>query len=196
MSNPTDHITKIVPDPVLGRHRQSGQLSSDDDMEVSPQRAGFLSAFAHRPSLPRHSCARQRIPLSSRSAYREHRHDAPDSVGVSVFRTREIRPGWVPSLPRGGGVLPTSTASPVGACRFSTASPIPRWNIPSAELLITRHTKIHFRSPVRSSPRPSPLDETGTLRLSPQASHPTVTHDARQGGDGPTDTGPNHAVIK
>jgi hypothetical protein len=50
----------------------------------------------------------------------------PDSVGVPMFRTHEMRPGWVPPLPRGGGVLPTSAASPIGACRFPTASPIPR----------------------------------------------------------------------
>jgi hypothetical protein len=50
----------------------------------------------------------------------------PDSVGVPMFRTHEMRPGWVPPLPRGGGVLPTGAASPIGACRFPTASPIPR----------------------------------------------------------------------
>ena len=50
----------------------------------------------------------------------------PDSVGFSVFPTHETRPGWVPSLPRGGGVLPTSAASLIGACRFPTASPLPR----------------------------------------------------------------------
>jgi len=53
-------------------------------------------------------------------------HDGPDSVGVPMFRTHELRPGWVPPLPRGGGVLPTGAASPIGACRFPTASPIPR----------------------------------------------------------------------
>jgi hypothetical protein len=79
----------------------------------------------------------------------------PDSVGVSVFHTRETRPGWVPSLLRGGGVLPTSAASLVGACRFSAASPAPRWNLPSAELLITKHAKIHSRSPVRHFPSPA-----------------------------------------
>jgi hypothetical protein len=50
----------------------------------------------------------------------------PDSVGVPMFRTHEMRPGWVPPLPRGGGVLPTGAASPIGACRFPTASPLPR----------------------------------------------------------------------
>lgn len=87
--------------------------------------------------------------------------------------------------PGAGGVLPTSAASLIGACRFATASPLLHWNLPPAELLITGHTKIHSRSPVRSSPRPSPPGGTGTLRLYPWASHPVVTHDARQGGDGP-----------
>ena len=122
--------------------------------------------------------------------------DESDPVGVSVFRTHEIRPGWVPSLPRDGGAFPTSLASLIGACRFSTASPVPRWNLPPAELLITRHTKIHLRSPVRSSPRPSSPGRTGTLRLSPWASHPVVTHSARQSGDGPLDTGPSHILNK
>ena len=53
-------------------------------------------------------------------------HDGPDSVGVPMFRTHELRPGWVPPVPRDGGVLPTGAASPIGACRFPTASPIPR----------------------------------------------------------------------
>src|SRR5215217_3253373 len=59
------------------------------------------------------------------------------------------------SLPRGGSVLPTSAASLIGACRFTTASPLPRCNLPPAELLITEQTKIHSRSPVRPFPRPS-----------------------------------------
>lgn len=121
--------------------------------------------------------------------------DGSDPVGVSVFRTRETRPGWVPSLLRGGGVLPISAASLIGACRFAAASPIPRWNIPSAELLITEHAKIHSRSPVRPSPRPPPPDGTGTASAFPWASHPAVTHGARQGGDGPSDTGPDHTLI-
>jgi hypothetical protein len=127
------------------------------------------------------SCSRQRVPLSSRSAYRTARR-RPDSVGVSVFRTHETRPGWVPSLPRGGGVLPTSAASLIGACRFTTASPLPRCNLPPAELLITEHTKIHSRSPVRPFPCPSFPGGTGTLRLSPGLRTPrSPTTHARAG---------------
>src|SRR3954447_13202083 len=39
-----------------------------------------------------------------------------------------------------------------------------------------------------------PRMERERLRLPPQASHSAVTHDARQGGDGPTDTGPDHVL--
>jgi hypothetical protein len=119
----------------------------------------------------------------------------PATYAFAIFRTRETRPGWVPSLLRDGGVLPISAASLTGACRFTAASPIPRWTIPSAELLITEHTKIHSRSPVRSSPRPQPPDGTGAASALPRASHPAVTRDARQGGDGPSDTGPDHTLI-
>lgn len=38
--------------------------------------------------------------------------------------------------------------------------------------------------------------ERERLRLPPWASHPAVTHDARQGGDGPSDTGPDHTLVK
>jgi hypothetical protein len=55
-----------------------------------------------------------------------HHQAELDFVGVSVFRTCEIRPVWVPSLLRGGGVIPAIVTSIAGACRFSTASPLPR----------------------------------------------------------------------
>jgi hypothetical protein len=128
------------------------------------------------------SCSRQRIPLSSQSAYRPATRGGPDSVGVPMFRTHEMRPGWVPPLPRGGGVLPASAASLIGACRFTTASPLPRCNLPPAELLITEHTKIHSRSPVRPFPCPSFPGGTGTLRLSPGLRTPrSPTTHARAG---------------
>ena len=61
---------------------------------------------------------------------------------------------------------------------------------------MTEHTKIHSRSPVRPSPRPPSRMEREQLRLPPWASHLVVTHNARQGGDSPADTGPDHALIK
>jgi hypothetical protein len=165
-----------VPDPV------SGQLSRTDHLEerpypvrvscrLSPTGIRFLGIL-----FPPKISALLTVGLPDRHA------DGPDSVGVSVFRTHETRPGWVPSLPRGGGVLPISAASLIGACRFTTASPLPRCNLPPAELLITEHTKIHFRSPVRPFPRPSFPGGTGTLRLSPGLRTPrSPTTHARAG---------------
>jgi len=94
------------------------------------------------------------------------RRNCTDSVGVSVFRTCEMRPGWVPSLLRGGGVVPIAVTSTTGTCRFSTASPIPRWSIPSAGAGITKHTKIRSRSPVRPSPCPPSPNGTRTASAS------------------------------
>jgi hypothetical protein len=125
----------------------------------SHDRCGFLSAFAHRHSLLGHPVPARRVPPFLTVGLPGPR-SGPDSVGVSAFRTCETRPGWVPSLLRGGGVVPVIVTSMTGACRFSTASPIPRWSIPSAGAGITKHTKIHSRSPVRSSPRPPSPDGT------------------------------------
>ncbi len=68
--------------------------------------------------------SRQRIPPFLTVGL-PRRRNGTDSVGVSVFRTCETRPGWVPSLLRGGGVVPTIVTSMTGACRFPTASPAP-----------------------------------------------------------------------
>ena len=165
-----------APDPV------SGQLSvTRPPGGAAIAGPGFLSAFAHRHSLLGH-------PVPARDFRSPHGRpteppaDGRTLSGFSVFRTHETRPGWVPSLPRGGGVLPTSAASLIGACHFTTASPLPRCNLPPAELLITEHTKIHSRSPVRPFPCPSFPGGTGTLRLSPGLRTPrSPTTHARAG---------------
>jgi hypothetical protein len=64
------------------------------------------------------------IPPPSRSAYQGLRALDPD--GVATFHMRQIRPGWVPPIPRGSGVHTTGKVPPVDACRFSAASPAPR----------------------------------------------------------------------
>jgi hypothetical protein len=47
----------------------------------------------------------------------------PDPVGVITFHTYELRPGWVPPLPRGRRCSPGEVTSFAGACRFPAASP-------------------------------------------------------------------------
>ena len=131
----------------------SGQLPSNGHLEEQPRSLWCPVGFRPPAFASWASCSRQRIPPSLTVGL-PHRHSGPDSVGVPAFRTCEKRPGWVPSLLRGGGVVPATETSMTGACRFTTASPLPRCNIPSARVGITKHTKIHSRSPVRPSPRP------------------------------------------
>src|SRR6187397_2495118 len=83
----------------------------------SHDRCGFLSAFAHRHSLLGH-------PVPARG----FRHPLR-----LAYRTCEKRPGWVPSLLRGGGVVPATETLMTGACRFSTASPLPPLQHPIGE---------------------------------------------------------------
>ncbi len=185
------HLSTSAPLSGSGTSPISGRSPETTAWRRSRAVSGFPSAFARRPWLLGHPFPARGF-RSPRGRPTAPPSGGPDSVGVSVFRMCELRPGWVPSLLRGGGVLPTGTASPVGACRFPAASPVPHWNHPPVELLITEHAKIHSRSPVRPFPRPSSPGGTGTLRLLPRASHPAVTHDARQGGNSPMDTGPDH----
>jgi hypothetical protein len=186
----TTHLPTSAPLSGPGHHDPvSGQLPSNGHLEEQPRSLWFPVGFRPPAFASWASCSRQRnsavltIGLPGR---RSSCRSGSDLVGVPAFRTCETRPGWVPSLLRGGGVVPATATSMTGACRFTTASPLPRYNIPSARVGITKHTKIHQYSPVRSSPRlPSP-DGTRMASAFPWASHPTVTHDARQGGDGPS----------
>jgi len=104
---------------------------------------------------------------------------------------------------------PTTILRPAPAASLRPI-PIPRWNIPSAGVTLTRRQQgfTHVRpSPPGgwlppqgpgASPLPAglllacrPRMEREPLRLLPRASHPAVTHDARRGGDRPSRTDPS-----
>ena len=78
----------------------------------------------------------------------------PDPVGVTTFHTIEMRPGWVPPLPRGRRCSPGEATSFAGACRFPTASPCTPLEHPIGG---AHNNEASIRgscpSPVRSSPR-------------------------------------------
>src|SRR4029450_4267333 len=79
------------------RGRVSGQLSSNDHLEEQPRALRFPVGFRPPAFASWASCSRQQdsaIPTVGLPG----RRNGPDSVGVSAFRTREKRPGWVPSL--------------------------------------------------------------------------------------------------
>ena len=85
------------------------------------------------------SCARQGAGPSLRSAYRSLL-PGPDPDEVATFRAHELRPGWVPSLPRGlrcphgRQVIPGRRMPPC-----SGPSLYPRPATHHRRLLITRH---------------------------------------------------------
>jgi hypothetical protein len=93
-TGPPGHVS----DPLGPRHQPlSGQLC-----ETAPEERpclGFLSPFGHRPSLLGHPFPAGGLGLPC-GQLTGTRH-VPDPDGVSMLRTDEVRPEWVPSIPRG-----------------------------------------------------------------------------------------------
>jgi hypothetical protein len=102
----------------------------------------------------------------------------PDLDGVAASRTHEVRPGWVPPIPRGrqcssrteGRARPAPAALPRPVLQPALAHP-------SCGLRFTRHQSrfTFFTRPACASPR---------------ASHPAVTGDARRGRGQVAEHGP------
>ena len=121
-------------------------------------RPGFPLPFRPPAFASWSSCARQGAGPSLRSAYRSLL-PGPDPDGVATFRAHELRPGWVPSLPRGlryphgRQVIPGRRMPPC-----SGPSLYPRPATHHRRLLITRHhqgfTVVHPPGlPLACSPR-------------------------------------------
>lgn len=87
---------------------------------------------------------------------------AADRAGAAGFHTTETRPGWVHLKRRDGDALPVDVGDSAGACRFSTASPAPRWNNPSAGVTITKHRQGGFSSELHTPPSPAAHVGVGT----------------------------------
>jgi hypothetical protein len=127
-----------------------------------------LPAFASRSS-----CSRRGVGPSSRSAYRAAPVARPDPDGVTAFRTHELRPGWVPPLPRGRRCSPGQVVSLTGACRSAAASPYTPPQLPIDGGSLTRHQRgfTQFTRPVFPSPA-APGWNGPPLRLSPELRTP------------------------
>jgi hypothetical protein len=101
---------------------------------------GFLLPFGYRHSLPEPSCARCGIPPSLRSAYQTTLR--LDLIGVVTFHMRQIRPGWVPSGPRGRWCAPTRPSSSGWHLpRSQRLVPISHCCFPSAGVIMTRRQR-------------------------------------------------------
>ena len=134
--------------------------------------AWFPLPFGCRHSLLGSSCPAGEVPPSSQSAYQYPSLDL-DPDEVSTFHMRQIRPGRVPPIPRGGGVHTTGQVPPVDACRFSAASPAPRYCQPSPGLTLTRShqrfTRVHPSGlPLTCNPRMARESLGSTLSFAPR----------------------------
>ena len=130
--------------------------------------------------------SRPGIPPLLRSAYRAADDDT-DPNGVSVFRTRETRPGP-------GALCTPGTAVPVrlrmhpaaAACRLAAAGPCHPGSTTRPGMVFSRGISkgsLAF-APPGHSPRLWLPDGTGALGLEPRASHPAGQDPAAHAGAG------------
>ena len=76
----------------------------------------------------------------------------PDRVGVSMFRTGEMRPVSGASYTPGPWCSRGRHRNFGHHCRLPAAGPVLRWGFHRPEFWLTRLTEVHVRSPFRSSP--------------------------------------------
>jgi hypothetical protein len=109
-----------------------------------------------------------------------------DPDGVVTFRTRQIRPGRAPSVPRGRWCAPARPSSPRRHPSPHNDRPLPHAGTSHrARVLMTRRQRGFTQFTRPAFPSLWPPDGTAALGPLPRASHPAVTRDARRGGDGP-----------
>ena len=150
---------------------------------------GFLLPFGHRHSLPGPSCARWGIPPPSRSAYRQIPRRTPS--GLSRSACNRCDRGGRPLNPGDSGALPASQIPPAGTRRLPATGPYsPASCNPPARVLMTRRHRGFTHVHPSGLPQPVSPGWNRSPSAFPRASHPTVTRDARRGGDDPLRTGP------
>jgi hypothetical protein len=156
----------------------------DDRWRCGRACPGFLSPFGRRPSLDGPPVPARELGLPYGRLTSDHQRSL-DPDGVSVFRTREARPGRVPPLPRGGGVPTAAWSAATVTCRFPAASPAPRRNVPSPGPSVTRHqqrfTLVH---PSGLSLACSPRMERVPLGMNPELQTPRLLATPVRAGTG------------
>jgi hypothetical protein len=125
------HFRARAPGPV------SDRLSDTTAREEQSFAPVFPLPFGCRRSLLEHPIPAGGTGPSLRLGYRTQIHGRTPTV-VTTLRTIETRPGWVPPLPRDGGVHAADRGATAATCRFPAASPTPQHHIPSPGLPVTR----------------------------------------------------------
>jgi hypothetical protein len=137
----------------------------------------FPAAFRPPAFASRSSDSRRGVGPSSRSAYRPR----PDPEGVTAFRTHELRPGWVPPLPRGRRCSPRPSRLldrrlPLPSGQSLHPAPTSHRAGLSLHEASTRVQAIHPSGLPLACSRP---DGTGSPRAFPRASNPAGKHRRR-----------------
>lgn len=173
-----------------GQRPLSGRLCGAQLAEEPASRRRFPVAF-RRPAFASRIILRPpRVRPSSRSAHQTR--SRLDLDGVVTFRTRQIRPGRVPSVPRGRWCAPARPGSPGRHPPPHSDRPLPPAETSHrARVLMTRRQRGFTQFTRPAFPSLWPPDGTAALGPLPRAPHPTVTRDARRGGDSPLRTGPD-----
>jgi hypothetical protein len=119
-------------------------------------------------------------------------HQEPDPNGIVTLCMQEIRPGRVPSMPRGrwcshgrNGIIGRHLPLLRGQSLYPGATnhhPGPS---------VTRHHRGFMEFTLPAFPSPVTPDGMGVLGLVPRASHPAVTSSACRGGDRQLSTSPD-----
>jgi hypothetical protein len=109
----------------------------------------------------------------------------PDPDGVSMLRTLEMRPEWVPSVPRGRRCpMRPVVCDRSPSATFQQLRPFTPEQLPSLGLALTRRHQgfIFFTRPAFPSPVVSRMGQRPPWAFL-RASHPAVTGDACRSGD-------------
>jgi hypothetical protein len=161
----------------------------DGCLEGAAIRSRFPLRFRRRGSLLGHPIPAGGLGLPRGRLTGHARRRVPDLDGVTAFRTHELRPGWVPSIPRGrrcSSRLRDVLSRRLPLCCGQSLAPAPASpRQGSASRGINEGSR---DSPVRSSLACGRPGGTGRPWASPRASHPAVTGDARRGWDRPSST--------
>ena len=163
----------------------SGQLCSAPGGRAGHDGAGFLLPFGRRPSLLGHP-----VPPGASAPLTiglPRRDGSADPSGVSMFRTRETRPGPGALYTPGTAVPARPRVRPVtAACRLATAGPChPGATTRPGMFSLTRHQQ-GFTGVRPSRPFPSPVapGRNGDPWAFPWASHPAEQDPAAHAGAG------------
>ena len=161
------------------------------DGGVDHTAAGFLLPFGHRHSLLGHPVPpRSSAPLTiGLPAIRADGFDARlDHDGVSTFHSLELRPGWVPSLPRDHVVLswPVSCLRPPRApsARGKVLSPRSPSHLPGLPITRRHQGFTHVHPPGLLPGLVTPGWIGGSLGKSSRASHLADQEPATHAGAG------------